>query len=112
MFHYFLNLSEFLNTYPHIARKLGEDEKEILKKFIEGHIEMGELSIGRRLIGMDNITMGAQFWVTITMGPYFRLVENKCFYIVFSSEISCIIHLYHASYRNSCHFTIAWKNVL
>ena len=41
MFHYFLNLSEFLNKYPHIARKLGEDEKEILKKFIEGHIEMG-----------------------------------------------------------------------
>ena len=39
-FFYFLSLSEFLNTYPHIALKLGEDEKHILQSFIEGKINM------------------------------------------------------------------------
>ncbi len=39
-FTYFLDLSEFLRKYPHIALKLSEDEKHILQTFIEGKIEV------------------------------------------------------------------------
>ena len=39
-FYYFMSLSEFLKKYPHIALKLGEDEKVILQKFIDGKISM------------------------------------------------------------------------
>ena len=40
VFTYFMDLSEFLKMYPHIAIKLGEDEKHILQTYIEGKVEM------------------------------------------------------------------------
>ena len=54
MYHYFLNLSEFLRKYPHIAVKLGEDEKHLLNSFIEGHIDIGIRKNHEKVIKMES----------------------------------------------------------
>ncbi len=39
-FTYFMDMSEFLRQYPHIAIKLGEDHKHLLQTFIEGKLQV------------------------------------------------------------------------
>ena len=39
-FTYFLDVSEFLRRYGHIAVKLGEDEKHIVQSFIDGKLPL------------------------------------------------------------------------
>ena len=39
-FTYFLDISEFLKIYPHIALKLAEDEKHLVQTFIDGKLEV------------------------------------------------------------------------
>ena len=39
-FTYFMDLSEFLKLYPHMAIKFGEEGKYMIQSFIEGKIEM------------------------------------------------------------------------
>ena len=39
-FTYFLDVSEFLRRYGHIAVKLGEDEKHIVQSFIDGKLQI------------------------------------------------------------------------
>ncbi|ELT87060.1 hypothetical protein CAPTEDRAFT_222838 [Capitella teleta] len=56
IFTYFLSISEFLRKYPHIANKLGEDEKHIVQTFIEGKldIEYRKVQEGLKVAHNDN----------------------------------------------------------